>query len=193
MNSDYQIILASNSPRRQELLKSLGVPFTVETQTSSEEFPADMPASAVAQYLAHAKAKAFRKLAKNELLVTADTTVIAGDEVINKPANREEAYKMLQHLSGGTHSVITGVCMLTQSSQDTFQDETKVHVRHLRRQEIDFYIDKYKPYDKAGGYGIQEWMGLAGITRIEGSYFNVMGLPTHKLWQRLQEYGHWLP
>jgi septum formation protein len=118
--------------------------------------------------------------------------VVVDDTVLNKPADKDEAYHMLQQLSGRCHKVITGVCLLTASSQDTFQDETVVHMRHLRRQEIEFYLDHHKPYDKAGAYGIQEWIGLATITRLEGSYYNVMGLPTHKLWQRLQEYGSWL-
>jgi septum formation protein len=192
MSLRYQIILASNSPRRQSLLRELGIPFTVETNAADETYPDDMPATAVAQYLAHAKARAFRKLKEGELLITSDTTVVVDDTVLNKPADKDEAYHMLQQLSGRCHKVITGVCLLTASSQDTFQDETVVHMRHLRRQEIEFYLDHHKPYDKAGAYGIQEWIGLATITRLEGSYYNVMGLPTHKLWQRLQEYGSWL-
>lgn len=198
-----QIILASGSPRRKELLASLGVDFEVKTKPIDESFPADLPAREVATYLAKAKATAFAQemtpekkqeqevsaASRPTLVITADTVVILEDKILAKPANKEEAQAMLQALSGSTHLVITGVCILAQGELRAFDETTKVVFKELSAQEIDYYIDHYKPFDKAGAYGIQEWIGMIGIERIEGDYYNVVGLPLHKLYTHLKQLG----
>ncbi|OJJ20824.1 septum formation protein Maf [marine bacterium AO1-C] len=190
-----QIVLASGSPRRKELLGSLGVDFQVKTKPIDETFPADLPAREVATYIAKAKANAFAeeimqgKVDKQALIITADTVVILDNKILAKPADKREAQEMLHALSGSTHLVITGVCILTQGGLQTFDEVTSVVFKELSASEIDYYIDHYQPFDKAGAYGIQEWIGMVGIERIEGDYYNVVGLPVHKVYAHLKQLG----
>ncbi len=187
---DYKIILASGSPRRQQLLRALRVPFTVRTIPVEEDYPAHIPLDQVAEFLAEKKGQAyFSTLAEDELVITADTTVVVGTLLLNKPANATEARDMLSALSGRSHQVITGVCLTSIATNHTLVDSTTVHFRALSDEEISFYVAHHQPYDKAGGYAIQEWIGLIGIEKIEGSYFNVVGLPVEKLYLKLQEVG----
>ncbi len=189
MNLSRPLLLASNSPRRKELLASLGLAFEVKVKEVHEDFPEHLQREEVAEYLAAHKAEAYRDDLQQEAIITADTIVCLGERVLNKPANYEAAYEMLTALSGKTHEVITGVCILMQEQKTVFHDATKVHFKHLSEAEIDYYITHYKPYDKAGAYGIQEWIGMVGIEKIEGSYFNVMGLPVQKLYTHLRALG----
>lgn len=185
----YQLILGSRSPRRHHLLEGLGVPFSVRTRDTNEDFDPTMPQIEIAPYLAKKKADALRaELSPGELLITADTIVCLGDEVLNKPGSEQEARDMLRQLSGQMHRVYTGVCLSTAAKQRAFVDETKVFFRSLTEDEIAYYVANYKPFDKAGAYGAQEWMGYVGVERIEGSYFNVMGLPVHKLYTELMRF-----
>jgi len=179
------LLLASGSPRRQYLMKEAGFTFTVEQSGADESFPADMPLEQVARYLAGKKAEVFRLRIRDEIVVTADTVVILGDKILNKPQDRPEAIQMLTALSGQTHRVMTGVCILSREKEETFDDTTLVTFKSLTPAEITYYVDNYKPYDKAGAYGAQDWIGMVAIERIEGSYFNVMGLPIHKVHQHL--------
>lgn len=184
----YQLVLGSNSPRRQQLLRDLGFEFEVRTQATEEVYPATLPKREVAVYLAELKSKALLgTLADNELCITSDTTVVLGNRLLEKAGSKEEAKEMLERLSGQTHEVITGVCLQTTKWKESFQDSTKVHFRALDSNEISYYIDKFAPFDKAGAYGIQEWIGMIGVTGIEGSYFNVMGLPTELLFRKLMQ------
>lgn len=184
----YNIILASNSPRRQQLLTALGFAFTVKTKPVDEDYPQDLSAIDVAEYLARKKGKAYQPdLLKEDLVITADTVVVVEDTILNKPENFEEAQYMLRLLSGKSHQVITGVCLTTENTQLSFRDVTLVSFKVLEEREIDYYIHHYQPYDKAGGYAIQEWIGMIGIRKIEGSYFNVVGLPADKLYEYLNE------
>jgi septum formation protein len=187
---DSNIILASKSPRRQNLLKELNLEFSIRTKEGIEEiYPKNVENKDVAEYLAELKADAFKNdLKANDILITADTVVILKDRVINKPANKEEAFEMLKSLSGNKHRVITGVCITSKEKKLSFSAFTDVYFRELKEEEINFYIEKYKPFDKAGAYGIQEWIGYIGIEKIEGSYFNVMGLPIQKLYDELMLY-----
>lgn len=189
MNRNYMIILGSNSPRRKELLAGLGLDFEVKVIDGiSETYPEDTPSCDVAAYIAGRKADAYIDiLGENTLVITADTVVIAGDEILGKPADREDARRMLRMLSGRTHQVTTGVCLLTSSSRRVFSVTTDVTFKELTNAEIDYYIDNYKPFDKAGAYGIQEWIGYIGVTGLRGSYFNVMGLPVQRIYQELQD------
>ncbi|MCC9135372.1 Maf-like protein [Pontibacter silvestris] len=189
MNLSRPLLLASNSPRRKELLTSLGLPFEVRIKEVKEDFPASLKREQIAEFLASHKADAYQQELQNDVLITADTIVCLGDKVLNKPANYEEAYKMLRSLSGTFHDVITGVCISTNEMKSVFHDTTKVFFKELSDAEIDYYITNYKPLDKAGAYGIQEWIGMIGIERIEGSYFNVVGLPVQKLYTQLIELG----
>ena len=181
----YPLILASNSPRRQELLKNSKIDFTVKVSAVEETIPAHIPPGDTATFLAELKSKAYDDLAKKAIVVTADTTVIQQEKVLGKPKNREEARQILSHLSGQTHTVITGVCIRHQNNRDIFSVSTQVYFDTLTETEIAFYIDHYHPFDKAGAYGIQDWIGLIGVTNLEGSYFNVMGLPVHLVYQTL--------
>jgi septum formation protein len=189
MKPTQPLVLASNSPRRQQLLQQLGWTFTVRTKDTSEDFPADMPAHQVPLYLAEKKAEAFRSELKNEMLVTADTVVIVEGRILNKPADEREASDMLSLLSGKMHQVVTGVCVLSADRKELSSDLTEVYFRILTSEEIHFYIQGWKPFDKAGGYGAQEWMGMVAVEKIVGSYFNVMGLPVHRLYQVLNTFG----
>ena len=187
MFDDHRFILASASPRRRELLGGLDIAFTVEVNKDEKEaYGPDLPHRAVPEFLARHKSETFhRPLAPDEVLITADTLVLLGDQVLGKPADRAEAVQMLQLLSGRTHAVITGVALRTPGRIHSFSDTTEVDFKPLTEAEIAYYIEKYRPYDKAGAYGIQEWVGYAGITAIRGSYFNVMGLPVQRLYTEL--------
>lgn len=182
------IILASSSPRRQYLMKEAGFTFTVEKPDVEEDFPDTLPAEQVARYLAAKKAEYFRLKMHDEIIVTADTVVILNNTILNKPQDRAEAIKMLSDLSGQTHKVMTGVCILSKEREETFDDTTEVTFVKLTPAEIEFYVDTYKPYDKAGAYGAQDWIGMVAIDKITGSYFNVMGLPIHKVYQHLKNW-----
>jgi septum formation protein len=182
------LILASASPRRQYLLREAGFEFTVRPPAVEEHVPPGIPPAEVAAYLAGRKAQSLAPTLSNEVVLASDTVVIIDNTVLNKPANRAEAIAMLQKLSGRTHSVITGVCLLSKDKTDVFQDETRVTFKPLSQQEIEHYIDTHHPYDKAGAYGAQDWIGMVAITRIEGSYFTVMGLPMHLVYQHLQKF-----
>lgn len=180
------LILASNSPRRQQLLRDAGLPFKVRVLPVDEVFPEDLPAEEVAEYLAIKKGKAQQEaMQPDEIVITADTTVIIDDVVLNKPENEAEAFRMLERLSGRQHQVITGVCITYRDQQISFSGATQVNFRQINKSEIAYYVEHYRPFDKAGAYAIQEWIGMVAITRIEGSYFNVVGLPIEKLFTTL--------
>lgn len=183
----YKIVLASNSPRRRELLGGLGIDFEVKVLPDIDEnYPASLPVAEIAEFIAREKADAYRQLmADNELIITADTIVVAEGEVMGKPVDKADAQRMLRCLSGRPHQVITGVCLTTKSRQRLFSVTTDVTFKQLSDAEIDYYIDHYRPYDKAGGYGIQEWIGYIGVTGLHGSYFNVMGLPVQRIYTEL--------
>jgi septum formation protein len=182
----YQIILGSNSPRRQELLKSLGFTFLNKPINVDESFPIDLLAEEIPLYLAEKKADAYEDdLKDTEILITADTIVWCEGKVFNKPANFVEGKKMLEALSGKMHEVFTGVCLKSGNKQTTFYDVSKVYFKKLKPEEIEYYLINYTPYDKAGGYGVQDWLGYIGIDKIEGSFYNVMGLPVKELYEEL--------
>ncbi len=189
MNLSRPLLLASNSPRRRELLTGLGLDYIVRVKDVHEDFPTHLKRAEVAEYLASHKADAYFDDITEEVVITADTIVCLGDRVLNKPQTHHEAAEMLKALSGTSHDVITGVCLLSKESKTVFHDVTTVYFKELNQDEIDYYINHYKPFDKAGAYGIQEWIGMIGVERIEGSYFNVMGLPVQKLYQKLKELG----
>lgn len=185
-NFKYNILLASKSPRRQYLLKELGLDYTLVTKEVDESFPEHLKAAEIPLYLCEKKAAAFEaELQDNNLLITADTIVWIEGKVLNKPADKQEATEMLQLLSGKMHQVYTGVCLKSKTKMKSFYAVTNVYFKTLTPQEIAYYIDNYKPYDKAGSYGAQEWMGYIGVERIEGTYFNVMGLPVKELYEEL--------
>ena len=185
MNASRQVILASSSPRRQYLMKEAGFDFIVRKPDVEEDFPDTMHVEEVAAYLAKKKADFFKASLADQIVVTADTVVILDQGILNKPTDREDAILMLTNLSGRTHTVITGVCILSREKELVFQDHTAVTFKSLTRTEIEFYVDHYKPFDKAGAYGAQDWIGMVAVQRIEGSYFNVMGLPIHRVYQEL--------
>ena len=181
----YRVVLASHSPRRRELLAGLDVMFEVKVLPDVDEsFPADLPVTEIAQHIAWKKAAAYQ-LEPDELLITADTVVVVGNEVLGKPQGYEDACRMLRLLSGRTHQVITGVNLCTTSRQRHFSVKTDVTFKELSEEEISYYVQKYQPYDKAGAYGIQEWIGYIGCTGLHGSYYNVMGLPVQRIYQEL--------
>ncbi len=186
---DYQLILASQSPRRHQMLKELGLDFKIQTKDVEEVYPDHLKGEQIPIYLAKLKAEAFKlDLNEMELVITADTIVCVDDIVLGKPKNRDEAVEMLQMLSGRSHQVISGVCLKSKHKEVSFSTTTNVHFKELSLEEIDYYIDNYKPFDKAGAYGIQEWIGFVGIDGIEGSYFNVVGLPIQRLYQELSKF-----
>lgn len=193
--SQYSLFLGSRSPRRQSLLKQLGIPFTVWIKEETDEsFPGDLPAGEVALYLARKKAESYlSELKARMILITADTTVIQNGVVLGKPLDEAEATNILAQLSGNTHEVITGICLKSDSSELAFSVATEVSFAQLEPEEITWYVNNYKPYDKAGSYGIQEWIGMAGIESIKGSYFNVMGLPVHQVYQQLKIFTQYKP
>ncbi|ATV55570.1 septum formation protein Maf [Prevotella intermedia] len=187
---DYHIILASNSPRRKELLRGLDIAFDVRVQPDiAEDYPADTVPADVATYISREKANAYKDtIAENELIITADTVVIVGNEILGKPHDDVEAKDMLHKISGRKHQVVTGVCLTTTEKQRCFSVSTDVTFKNLKEEEIDYYIETYSPLDKAGAYGIQEWIGYIGVTALEGSYFNVMGLPVQRIWEELNRF-----
>jgi septum formation protein len=183
-----QIILASQSPRRKQLLESVGIEFEVKTKNVVEDYPDTIPSDLVPVFLAEKKAQAFiSEITANQLIISADTVVIMNEEIIGKPENLEDAHTMLQKLSGQRHLVVSGVCLLTTEQKITFSEHTWVEFKELTLAEINYYLQKFKPLDKAGSYGIQDWIGLVGVNRIEGCFYNVMGLPVAHLYQVLKE------
>ena len=187
MNLNYRLILASNSPRRQLLLKELGLKFEVRVNTIDETYPKNLKPREVAKYLAKKKADVF-SLNDDELVITADTTVIINNTILGKPKDEKEAMEILRKLSDNTHHVNTGVCLKTKNEQITFSEYTEVTFKKLSEEEIKNYIYKYKPLDKAGAYGIQEWIGMIGIKSIQGDYYNVVGMPLQSLWNELKKF-----
>mgnify|MGYP003303322909 CR=1 FL=1 len=185
----YRLILASQSPRRRQLLSDAGIEFILAPRFECKEsFPATIPAGEVAEYLSHLKSKAYPEpLGEKDILLTADTVVIACGRILGKPTNREEAIEMIGMLSGCEHEVVTGVTLRSAERTNRFSVSTKVRFRTLTQEEIEYYVDTYKPFDKAGSYGIQEWIGYVGIEGIEGSFYNVMGLPVQRLYCELSE------
>jgi len=185
-----KIILGSNSPRRRELLAGLSVDFTVDTgNTFEEHYDASTPHEKVPCVLAEGKSLGFhRDLSPDEILITSDTVVICDDEVMGKPHGREDAVRMLKKLSGRNHQVITAVTLRSIDRMETISDTAHVHFKDLTDEEIDFYIDRFKPFDKAGAYGIQEWIGYIGIDRIDGSFYNIMGFPVHLVYSQLKKF-----
>ena len=186
----YKIILASNSPRRKELLAGIDVEFDVRVLDGIDErYPSDLPTKEIAEYISKKKAAAYRDtMAKDELVITADTVVILGDEVMGKPKDESDACRMLHELSGKTHQVVTGVTLTTLERQTSFSVVTDVTFKQLTAEEINYYVNRYRPMDKAGAYGIQEWIGHIGVTGLRGSYFNVMGLPVQRIYEALKTF-----
>lgn len=185
----YEVILASKSPRRQQLLSDLGLKFTVQSTDVPEEFPAGLGMTEIPVFLAELKAEAFRPYLKNnQLVITADTIVWLDGEVLGKPTDYEDGFRMLKGLSGKKHEVITGVCLLSTEKKVSFYALTDVWFKSLSDEEIHHYLENYRPYDKAGAYGIQEWIGYVAINRIEGSFYNVMGLPIQSLYEHLKTF-----
>lgn len=186
----YNIVLASKSPRRQELMKGIGLEFSVITKDVDESYPSNMSVYDVAPFLSLKKAKTFNdeELPENYMVITADTVVIVDDMILGKPKDEADARGMLGRISGKKHSVITGVTIRTNDKVKTFSVVSKVSFETLDQEEIDYYVNNFRPYDKAGAYGIQEWIGYIGVNHVEGSYFNVMGLPTQKLYKMLKAF-----
>ena len=185
----YEVILASKSPRRQALLKEIVPEFSIMLRDTAETYPPTLKGAQIVEHLANLKASAFDgELTDNQLLITADTIVWIDDMVLGKPKDRSGAIAMLRQLSGRKHTVFTGVCVETNQKKRVFSVATDVFFRPLDDSEIEYYVDKYQPFDKAGSYGVQEWIGYVGVERIEGSYFNVMGLPVQRLYQELKEF-----
>ena len=184
----WKIILASNSPRRKELLAGIDVDFEVRVlKNIDESYPSGLPTKEIAAYISKKKAAAYlATMADDELVITADTIVVLGDEVMGKPKDDADACRMLHELSGKTHQVITGVTLTTKEKQVSFSVETDVAFKQLSEEEINYYVKKYQPFDKAGSYGIQEWIGHIGVTGLKGSYFNVMGLPVQRIYEALK-------
>lgn len=184
---DYHIILASNSPRRRELLSGLDLEYEVKVLPDIEEgYPEGLSMEEIPRYIAAEKAAAYKDImADNDLIITADTVVVLGDEVLGKPSDLADARRMLRELSGKTHQVITGVYLMTKEKERGFSVVTDVTFKELSDEEIDYYVEKYRPLDKAGAYGIQEWIGYIGVTGLNGSYFNVMGLPVQRIYNEL--------
>jgi len=185
---NYKYVLASNSPRRKELLAGLGLDFEVRVIDGIDEsYPASLPAAEVAQYIAEKKAATYKSsLQADELIITADTVVIVGDDILGKPRDEADAVRMLREISGRTHQVTTGVSLLTATSQRSFSVTTDVTFKTLTDAEIQHYVSHYRPFDKAGAYGIQEWIGYIGVTGLNGSYYNVMGLPVQRIYTELK-------
>jgi septum formation protein len=193
LNTRFQnrkLVLASQSPRRQYLLKELGLEFEIMPTHVEETFPEGLNPVEIAVHLAELKAGSFdsSRLQEDTIVIAADTLVCVGDEILGKPGNSEEAIGMLEKLSGTRHTVVTAVCLRSKRKQKTFHVVSYVYFRELSREEIRYYIENFRPFDKAGGYGIQEWIGYIGISRIEGSYFNIMGLPVKELYEELLQF-----
>ena len=184
----YNIVLASNSPRRRELLAGLGIEFTVKVLPDIDEsYSPTLPATEVAEYIAEKKAKAYKSLLHaDDLIITADTVVIVGNKILGKPHDAAEAKEMIRDISGKTHCVVTGVCITGRDVHHSFSVSTDVSFSQLTDEEIEYYVERYKPFDKAGAYGIQEWIGFIGVTSLSGSYYNVMGLPVQRIYTELK-------
>ncbi len=182
---NFNIILASASPRRQAFFNELDIDFEIRVKETDESYPSHLKKSGITDFISEKKASAFSDLKENEILVTSDTIVWLDNEALGKPKNEEEAKQMLGKLSGQKHEVITSVCFTSKNFQETLHDITKVWFKTLSEEEMEYYISTYKPFDKAGGYGIQEWIGYIGIEKIEGCYFNVMGLPVRLVYKTL--------
>lgn len=187
INLKYPLILASKSPRRQQLLREAGFEFSIQPSPVKEDFPVNMNVIDVPTFLARKKAEGLLRLSVENIILSADTLVVQNDRILGKPGSSKEALEMLSLLSGKVHQVYTGVCIAYQNNCTTFIEKTEVHFKELRSAEIDYYIRHYAPMDKAGAYGIQEWIGLIGITRIKGSYLNVVGLPVAQVYNKLYE------
>ena len=185
----FTVVLASKSPRRQELLKGMGVKFVTLTKETREDYP-EMPFEKVPEYLSRQKSLAFtdEELPEGFLLITADTVVIAENEILGKPMDRADALRMMHVLSGKSHHVVTGVTVRSKDKMETFSANSEVVFALLDEEEMAYYVDQYQPYDKAGAYGIQEWIGYVGISGLQGSFYNVMGLPTRMLYQTLKNF-----
>jgi len=184
---NHEIILASGSPRRQKFFEDLEIPVTIEVRPVNEVFPNHLKKEEITDFLALLKADAFKNdLKKNQILITSDTIVYNNEKALGKPKDHAEAVEMIKSLSGEDHEVITSVCFTSNESQKTLNHTTKVYFSELTENEIEYYVTNFKPFDKAGGYAIQEWIGLIGIEKIEGSYFNVVGLPTHEVYKTLK-------
>lgn len=186
--SNYNIILATQSPRRQELMSGLKIPYEVAVIDVEETFPSDIVGVEIPMYLAEKKANAYDLMKENTLLITADTIVWLEGKVYGKPKDKAEATAMLTHLAGKTHQVITGVCITTLQKRRTFHVISEVRFAKISAEEIEYYIDNFHPYDKAGSYGVQEWIGFVGVESIDGSYFNVIGLPVQRLYNELKRW-----
>jgi septum formation protein len=186
---NHRIILASRSPRRQQLLQDIGLEFDVIIKDFTETYPEGLNGEEIARFVAHEKACCFKnELSDNEIVITADTIVWCNNKVLGKPVDYDDAFRIINEISGNTHEVITGVSILSAYKEALFTESTKVTFSTLSADEIKFYIDNYTPYDKAGAYGIQEWIGIIACSRIEGSYFNVVGLPVQRLYKELQNF-----
>src|SRR5690554_4051743 len=186
---NYKIILALKSPRRKELVAHLGYDFEQISKNTDESYPCDLPLNQVAEYLSKKKAEAFKgELNEGELLITSDTTVLLENKLLEKAINASEAKMMLQQLSGKAHEVITGLCLSSSQKQISTSVSTKVYFKTLSETEIDYYINRFQPFDKAGAYGIQEWIGFIGVEKIEGSFYNVMGLPVKELYEMIEAF-----
>ena len=185
--TDYKVLLASNSPRREELLRGIDIDFEIKVMPDIDEsFPSDLPTEEVAEFVALKKASSYiNNLNEDELMITADTVVVLEGKIYGKPTNKEEAKDMLHSLSGKTHRVISGVCLTSTTKQTSFSVASDVEFSTLSNEEIEYYIERYSPFDKAGSYGVQEWIGYIGVKHINGSYFNIMGLPIQRLYREL--------
>jgi septum formation protein len=189
MKLSKKLILASKSPRRKEILTQAGIDFEIRTLDTDEIYPEDMPLQQVPEYLAKLKANALKhSLADDEVILSADTIVLLKNTIFGKPKDFDDAVAILKSLSGATHEVISGVCMMTNHKTITFTDVTKVTFKELKLADIHYYINTFQPFDKAGAYAIQEWIGLIGISKIEGNYYNIVGLPIHKVIEELRAY-----
>jgi septum formation protein len=187
MSLQNKLILASNSPRRQELLKETGFLFDIFTKDIDESIPENITIDKAAKFISEKKNIAYREFLNDEIILTADTIVVSENKVLGKPKNSSAAVEMLQELSGKTHQVISGVCISSLQKSIVFDDITQVTFKTLSNEQIDYYIENYQPFDKAGAYGIQEWIGMVGVEKIIGSYYNVMGLPIHKVYLELKQ------
>jgi len=187
--NNYRIILASRSPRRQQLLKELGLDFEIRIKEYNEIYPEELTGEEIALYVAHEKALSFKnELSDKEIVITADTIVWCNNKVLGKPMDFDDAILILNEISGNTHEVITGVSIFSTEKEVTFSVSTRVTFESLSDEEIRYYVERYKPFDKAGAYGIQEWIGIAACSKIEGSYSNVVGLPVQRLYKELQNF-----
>ena len=186
---DYRLILASRSPRRQQLLRELGLKFDIVIREYEEIYPEGLNGEEIARFISHEKAASLKDdISDNAIVIAADTIVWCNKKVLGKPLNHEDATRILKEISGNTHEVITGVSLRSKTKEFTFSESTKVTFETLTEEEISYYIDEYKPYDKAGAYGIQEWIGIIACSHIDGSYFNVVGLPVQRLYKELQKF-----